>query len=64
MMKKAVKQLNFVGRFAARWEADVKRARGACKVRPEKLVHGFGTVGGWEQVWRWRSDIVFQAVSS
>lgn len=48
MMKKAVKQLNFVGRFAARWEVDVKRARGACKVRPEKLVHGFvGTVGGW-----------------
>lgn len=33
MMKKAVKQLDFVGRFAARWEVDVRRARGACKVR-------------------------------
>ena len=33
MMKKSVKQLDEVGRFAARWEVDVRRARGACKVR-------------------------------
>lgn len=33
MVKRAVKQLDFVGRFAARLEADVRRARGACKVQ-------------------------------